>query len=232
MASANDYDAMAAAYSIDNERNAWNALYERPAILAMAGDVAGLRILDAGCGSGAHAAALIERGANVSGFDLSEGLLTIARQRLGEAVPLVQADLSSALPYTDGQFDMVLSALAMHYVEDWAAPLKEFARVLKQSGRFVFSTHHPFMDHEIAKGENYFATYSFEEIWQRDGKDITMQFWHRPLSAMTKAIYEAGFSIERIDEPMPLDQAREEYPEAYQVLTTSPRFIFFSARKI
>ena len=127
---------------------------------------------------------------------------------------------------------MVLSALAMHYVEDWAAPLEEFARVLKQSGRLVFSTHHPFMDHEIAKGENYFATHSFEEKWQRGDKQISMQFWHRPLSAMTNAINKAGFSIERIDEPMPLDQAREEYPEAYQVLTTAPRFIFFSAQKI
>lgn len=32
----NDYDAMAAAYSADNEHNAWNALHERPAILALA----------------------------------------------------------------------------------------------------------------------------------------------------------------------------------------------------
>lgn len=46
----NDYDAFAAAYDADNEVNAWNAYYERPAILALVGDVAGLSVLDAGCG--------------------------------------------------------------------------------------------------------------------------------------------------------------------------------------
>lgn len=228
---ANDFDAMAAAYSADNENNAWNALYERPAILALAGDVAGLQVLDAGCGSGAHAAELIERGAKVSGFDLSQSLLAIARQRLGNDVPLVQADLSAALPYGSGQFDMVFSALALHYIQDWTVPLEEFARVLKPGGRLVFSTHHPFMDHSLASGDNYFATYAFEETWDRGGRQILMRFWHRPLSAMIHAIKEAGFLIENIEEPMPLDQAHEEFPEAYQSLTTAPRFLFFSARK-
>ncbi|MCP3476470.1 class I SAM-dependent methyltransferase [Bradyrhizobium sp. CCGUVB1N3] len=228
----NDYDAMALAYSVDNEQNAWNALYERPAILGLASDVNGLRVLDAGCGAGAHAVALVERGANVSGFDLSEQLLAIARQRLGGQVPLVQADLNAALPYPDGQFDLVLSALVMHYVEDWAIPLGEFARILRKGGRLVFSTHHPFMDHVLAKGENYFATYAFKESWERGGQQVTMQFWHRPLSAMLQSLTRAGFSVERIDEPMPLESAREEFPDAYRTLTTSPRFIFFSARTI
>jgi hypothetical protein len=39
----NDYDAFAEAYAEDNETNAWNAFYERPAVLAMTGDVAGRR---------------------------------------------------------------------------------------------------------------------------------------------------------------------------------------------
>ena len=50
----NDYDAFAAAYDADNETNAWNAHYEPPAILSLAGDVHGLRVLDAGCGGGAR----------------------------------------------------------------------------------------------------------------------------------------------------------------------------------
>jgi ubiquinone/menaquinone biosynthesis C-methylase UbiE len=229
--SANDYDAMAAAYNADNEHNAWNALYERPAVLALAGAVTGLRVLDAGCGSGVHATALMESGAIVSGFDLSEQLLSIARNRLGEHVPLAQADLEADLPYADGQFDMVLSALAMHYVEDWTKPLAEFSRILRSAGRLVLSTHHPFMDHLLAKGENYFATYAFEDRWVRDGQQVTMRFWHRPLTAMLQALTTAGFVIERIEEPMPLEAAREEFPAEYRLLTTSPRFVFFSARK-
>lgn len=61
-AQVNDYDSFAGAYSAENENNLVNAYYERPAMLALAGDVAGRRILDAGCGSGPLSAALRDRG--------------------------------------------------------------------------------------------------------------------------------------------------------------------------
>jgi len=48
----NSYDLFAVAYTADTEDNAWNAYYERPAVLAMVGDIAGKRVLDAGCGAG------------------------------------------------------------------------------------------------------------------------------------------------------------------------------------
>jgi hypothetical protein len=59
----NDYDGFAEGYTTANENNLVNAYYERPAMLALAGDVAGHRILDAGCGAGSLLAALRERGA-------------------------------------------------------------------------------------------------------------------------------------------------------------------------
>lgn len=49
-ARANDYDSFAEAYAAETENNLVNAYYARPAMLALAGDVAGRRILDAGCG--------------------------------------------------------------------------------------------------------------------------------------------------------------------------------------
>ena len=58
----NDYDILAEAYTAENEASLINAYYARPAILALAGDVAGRRILDAGCGSGPLFAALRDRG--------------------------------------------------------------------------------------------------------------------------------------------------------------------------
>ena len=57
----NDYDGFAEGYSASNENNLINAYYERPAMLALAGDVTGRRILDVGCGSGALLAALRDR---------------------------------------------------------------------------------------------------------------------------------------------------------------------------
>ena len=81
---ANDYDSFAEAYSAENEVNLANAYYERPAMLALAGDVAGRRILDVGCGSGPLFAALRDRGAIMTGFDYSAGMLELARRRLGD----------------------------------------------------------------------------------------------------------------------------------------------------
>src|SRR5215467_13678173 len=101
----NDYDSFAEAYMASNETSLVNAYYERPAILALAGDVAGRRILDAGCGSGPLFAALRDRGAIVTGIDSSAKMLELARQRLGASADLHLADLGSPLPFRDGAFD-------------------------------------------------------------------------------------------------------------------------------
>jgi SAM-dependent methyltransferase len=115
----NDYDAFAIGYSRDNDSNATNAYYERPASLALLGDVAGQHVLDAGCGGGAHAAAMIRRGASVTGLDKSAGLLAIARQRLGSGIPLHEADLADPLPFAPASFDAILASLVMHYLQEW-----------------------------------------------------------------------------------------------------------------
>ena len=96
----NDYDGIAEAYSAENEANLVNAYYERPAMLTLAGDVVGRRILDAGCGSGPLAAALRDRGAIVTGFDKSAGMIELgpaaARRRRGPA--RCRPGLSASLP--------------------------------------------------------------------------------------------------------------------------------------
>ena len=93
----NDYDSFAEAYTASNENSLVNAYYERPAMLALAGDVAGRRILDAGCGSGPLFAALRGRGAIVTGFDKSAGMVELARRRLGDDADLQVAELGSPL---------------------------------------------------------------------------------------------------------------------------------------
>ena len=119
-AMANDYDSFAEAYSAETEANLVNAYYARPAILALAGDVAGRRILDAGCGSGPVFAALRDRGAIVTGFDSSTGMLEVARRRLGADADLHVADLGSPLPFPDGAFNDVIASLVVHYLRGLA----------------------------------------------------------------------------------------------------------------
>jgi ubiquinone/menaquinone biosynthesis C-methylase UbiE len=113
-------------------------------MLALAGDVAGRRILDAGCGSGPLFAALRDRGAIVTGFDKSAGMLELARRRLGDDADLQVADLGSPLPFPDSTFDAVTASLVLHYLEDWGPALAELRRVLKPGGRLIVSVDHPF----------------------------------------------------------------------------------------
>jgi len=227
----NDYDRFARVYSDDAENNAFNALYERPESLRLMGDVAGLEVLDAGCGSGAHAAALMARWAIVTGIDKSSGMLALARERLGGTAALFEADLAAPLRFADGAFDRVLAALVLHYIEDWSLPLREFRRVLVPGGKLVISTHHPFCDHLLAGGHDYFGTFQLDDRWEKGGEVMKMRYWRRPLHAMTDALTAAGFIIDVVSEPRPLPEARERFPADYKLLSTQPQFLFFAAHR-
>ena len=204
-AAANDYDSFAEAYSAENEVNLHNAYYERPAMLALAGDVAGRRILDVGCGSGPLFAALRDRGAVMTGFDSSAGMLELARRRLGDDADLRVADLGSPLPFPDRAFDDVVASLVLHYLEDWTAPLAELRRVLKPGGRLIASVNHPIAGHPLVRpGADYWSTYLWsEELTTSSGQSYVLANWHRPLPAMISAFTTAGFRIAAIDEPFP-----------------------------
>lgn len=226
-----DYDAFAAAYAADNEVNAFNALYERPAMLALLGDVAGKRVLDAGCGAGALAEALLARGAAVTGVELSESMAELARARLGERATIHVGDLARPLvTLADGSFDLVAASLVLHYLERWEPTLLEFARVLAPGGAVALSTHHPTMDWRVAGG-GYFETRRITETWRKGGQAVTVSFWRRPLTAMVAAFRAAGFVVADMVEPMPLDQCAERFPDDYQTLTTAPRFLFVRLQK-
>jgi len=201
----NDYDSFAEAYTTSNENNLLNAYYERPAMLALAGDVAGRRILDAGCGSGPLFAALRARGAIVTGIDKSAGMVKLARRRLGDDADLQVVDLDSPLPFPDGTFDVVTASLVLHYLQDWGPALAELRRVLKHGGRLLVSVDHPFVTflthREAGREPDYFATYNWVDEWTVDGQTALFRFWARPLHAMTDAFTAAGFRITEIGEP-------------------------------
>ncbi|MFF7598668.1 class I SAM-dependent methyltransferase [Streptomyces mirabilis] len=223
----NDYDSFAEAYSAETESNLVNAYYARPAMLALAGDVAGRRILDAGCGSGPLSAALLDRGAVVTGIDASAGMLALARRRLGDDVALHQVDLSDRLPFADGAFDDVVASLVLRYLEDWGLTPAELRRVLRPGGRLIASVDHPFVAYTIHDPRpDYFATTSYTFDWTFNGQSVPMRFWRKPLHAMTDAFTTAGFRLSVISEPQPDPAARELFDD-FDDLSTKTCFLFF-----
>ncbi|MEC3974185.1 class I SAM-dependent methyltransferase [Amycolatopsis sp. H20-H5] len=230
-ARANDYDSLAEGYTAENETSLMNAYYERPATLALAGDVTGRRILDAGCGSGPLFAALRDGGATVSGFDGSAGMLEQARRRLGVDADLRVADLAGPLPYPDNAFDDVIASLVLHYLQDWGPTLTELRRVLKTGGRLIVSVDHPFLinllQRQAGPRPDYFETDNRIEEWTMGGQTARLSFWNRPLHAMTDAFTAAGFRISVISEPHPVPAASEVFPDDFPILDTFPSYLFF-----
>lgn len=222
---ANDYDSFAEAYAAENESSLINGYYTRPAILRLVGEVAGRRILDAGCGAGPLSAALRDRGAIVTGFDSSAAMLELARRRLGDDADLHLADLGNPLPFPDEAFDDVVACLVLHYLEDWTAPLAELRRVLTPGGRLIVAVDHPFVHKLVEPDANYFATSKRSEEWTFGGHRALMNFWHRPLHAMSDAFTAAGFRISVISEPYPAPEAHTLFPD--QVKERDSAFLCF-----
>lgn len=225
---ASHYDSFAEAYSAQNETSLFNAHYERPAMRRLAGDVAGRRILDAGCGSGPLTAALRDAGADVTGFDVSAAMVDLAHARLGEDADLHVADLGAPLPFADDEFDDVVASLVLHYLEDWSGPLAELHRVLKPGGRLIVSVNHPVIFPVVYPEADYFAVTKYSEDYTFSGQTVWLTFWHRPLHAMTDAFTAAGFRVTTISEPSHSPNTPPELlPEGLEEGRSFLCFLFF-----
>jgi SAM-dependent methyltransferase len=225
---ASQYDALGTAYQAANNDGPFNAYYERPATIALIGNVTGLRVLEAGCGPGALTTWLADSGASVTAMDVSPEMVRLATDRLGDRARILKADLAQPLDFAaDASADLVVASLVMHYLADWTRPLAEFYRVLEPDGAVVFSTHHPTMDWQQHSRDDYFKVLHVTETWHKDGQSYDVTFWRRPLTAITAAISNAGFVIDRLVEPAPLPSLQQHDPEAYDKIRTRPRFLFF-----
>lgn len=91
--------------------------------------------LDVGCGAGGASNIAKERGANIHGIDVAEGLLSFAIQSIPSGKFQV-ADIEN-LPYKDNMFDVIFAANSIQYSEDRVATLRELKRVCKPKGQIV-----------------------------------------------------------------------------------------------
>ena len=112
---------------------------EHRLILEMAGDVAGQRVLDVGCGDGAFACTLARRGADVVGVDPDPEMIKVARHRAEEVAgrAAFAEGHVERLPFPDDSFDVVVAVTVLCFVGDARAAISEMVRVLRPNGRLV-----------------------------------------------------------------------------------------------
>jgi SAM-dependent methyltransferase len=173
------------------------------------------RLLDVGCGTGTYAGPLAELGWTVTGVDSSEDMLRLARARGAE---VLRAD-AAALPFADATFDAAVSAWTHTDVDDFAAVLREVARVLRPGAPFVYLGSHPCF---VGPHSRFVAAEGVPELhpgYRRteryaDGPGISphglrakVGATHMPLGPFLEAFLDAGFALERFEEP-----SEREYP--------------------
>lgn len=113
-------------------------------MLATIGDVRDKNVLDLGCGEGYLARELALRGAKVWGIDVAPTMIELARSKDPDgSINYIVGDITQALPYGNGCFDLVVCNMVLMDMECITFTVKEVARILKRSARFIFSIVHP-----------------------------------------------------------------------------------------
>ncbi len=190
------------------------AATERETVLRILGEGPG-KLLDVGCGTGMYAAAISQRGWTVTGIDISEDMLRVARDR---GLEVVRAD-AVALPFDDDSFDAVVSMWTHTDVDDFAAVVREVARVLHRDGPFLYLGAHPcfvgphsrFVSAEGAPvlhpGYRHTERYTDGPGITPDGLRAKVGATHLPLGLFLQTFFAVGFRLEHFEE----SEARE-YP--------------------
>ena len=116
-------------------------------------DADGRRVLDLGCGAGQLAHHLATAGAaEVVGVDVSERMLALARAGWAHPRVTYRREAIEEVAFPPARFDLVVSSLAFHYVDDYAGLIRRIAGWLAPGGVLVYSTEHPIFTARLPDG--------------------------------------------------------------------------------
>jgi SAM-dependent methyltransferase len=213
----------------------YRELFTLPAFLAFVPDLAGLEVIDLGCGEGSNTRALAQRGARMTGVDLAPRMIMAARAREAERPLGIDYHVGSFTrldQYEDASFDAAVSTMALMDSPDFAATARAVHRVLRPGGGFWFSVLHPcFVTpglrwlRDAAGSEtgltvaDYFSSRSFVERWRfskapetSSAEPFRTPRFPRRLEDYVGGLCAAGFRITRIAEPRPTAAVCRAHP--------------------
>jgi ubiquinone/menaquinone biosynthesis C-methylase UbiE len=218
----------AATYDDDGDRN--RRYQSDEPMLALLGEVRGRAVVDVGSGNGYLCRKLARQGARVTGVELSDEFLRLARERDARESPgitYVHGSVARMETLAPASFDKAVSNYVLMDVHDYAAAVREVFRLLKPAGIFVVVISHPAFacgpadwvapapdsprreDRTGFVVDDYFHRGPYLAQW---GELDPVLSFHRPLRDYWRTFQEAGFRIDEFEEPSITERGRRELP--------------------
>ena len=215
-----------------------NDTLEKPDLLDLIGSPAGQRVLDLGCGSARIGRELLAAGAIAYlGVEPSQNMVGEARETLAGTSGRVAVATIEDWEYPADAFDLVISRLALHYVDDVELTFRQVFRTLTAGGRFVFSVEHPVITScarsypEGSKRQDWIVDDYYvpgRRVTRWMGQDVVK--YHRTLEQYFDGLQQAGFLVDGLREGRP---RRERFlrEKTYLRRLRIPLFLLMAARK-
>lgn len=201
----------------------------------------GKQVLDIGCGFGWHCRYAAQEGAkSVIGIDISSRMLNRANALTEKSVIRYECVAIEDAQFESDSFDVVMSSLAFHYVQDFNGICQKVYDCLVEGGDFIFSCEHPIFTasegQDWCYGENDemlhwpVDDYQMEGIRQTTflGEDTIK--YHRTLETYLTTLIRNGFRITRLSEPVPSEEMMKKNP-FYRNELRRPMFLMIAAKK-
>lgn len=179
----------------------------------------GKRVLDLGCGYGWHCKYAADHGAeSVLGIDRSERMIAEAKERNSADCIEYRVCGIRDFDYPEDSFDLVISNLVLHYIEDLDEVYRLVHRTLKPDGVFLFNIEHPTFTagvrQEFSSDGTWPVTdYYYPGLRQTQFLGHEVQKYHHTLTQILNGLLGTGFAIEAVEEAMPPEQWRSQMPQ-------------------
>ena len=196
-------------------------------------ELSGKTVLDLGCGYGWHCKYAADHGAkSVLGIDQSNRMIEEARRRNCAEVIQYRVCGIHEFDYPEDCFDLVVSNLVLHYVEDLEAVYRLVRRTLKPGGTFLFNIEHPTFTAGVNQQFSADGTWPVTDYYYPGERKTgflgyEVKKYHHTLTQILNGLLQTDFVIEAVEEAMPPMEWRDQMPEEMK----RPMMLLVRARK-
>ena len=208
----------------------------KPLIFKMASNANFSNVIDLGCGTGYLTRALAQKSDYVTGIDLSETSIAIAK-RYNEDISNVVFKSVAIEDYSSKyqqQFSLAVANMTLMDVVSLEAVIKSVREILQENSYLVITITHPYFwplywNYAHKEWFNYKEEIAVEGNFNISLNNTTYKTTHihRPLEMYINLLCSNGFTVEKLYEPIPQQEIMKKYPKKWEY----PRFLGIKCKK-